>query len=412
MSDPTLPGLRIALVYDCLFPYTVGGGERWYRQLAEGLHQAGAEVTYLTRRQWHEAPELDGIRVVAVSGPSELYNQDGTRRLLPTLQFGLGLWFWLVRHRRSFDVVQTPSFPFWSVPAVRAALARTEVRVTVDWFEVWSAKFWRSYAGRLVGTVGYGVQWCCVRLSPDIVVLSASAGKRIASMSLTTAGPPVVLAGLLPSLSAVVDGTTAEQSHQPEYVLYAGRHILDKGVDLLPRTFQLISRQRPELRFVIAGDGPLRPRVTCECRELGLRDVVDIPGFVSDEQLAALIAGATCVVVPSRREGYGYMPVDAMGQGTPVVTTDFEENRAIDNIDPGRNGYIASPPTPENIADAVLSVVAAGSRLRTTTREWYRVRATSMSVDTSVSQMVRIHAAAPRALRPELGRNAPPPRTD
>ncbi len=40
------------LVYDCLFPYTVGGAERWYRDLAERLCADGHEVTYLTLRQW------------------------------------------------------------------------------------------------------------------------------------------------------------------------------------------------------------------------------------------------------------------------------------------------------------------------------------------------------------------------
>ena len=43
--------MRICIVYDCLFPYTVGGGERWYRALAGELVAAGHEVTYLTRRQ-------------------------------------------------------------------------------------------------------------------------------------------------------------------------------------------------------------------------------------------------------------------------------------------------------------------------------------------------------------------------
>ena len=44
--------MRICLVYDCLFPHTVGGAERWYRSLAERLAADGHEVTYLTLRQW------------------------------------------------------------------------------------------------------------------------------------------------------------------------------------------------------------------------------------------------------------------------------------------------------------------------------------------------------------------------
>ena len=61
--------MRICLVYDCLFPWTVGGAERWTRNVGEALTAEGHEVTYLTRRQWApgEEPDIPGIRVVAVS---------------------------------------------------------------------------------------------------------------------------------------------------------------------------------------------------------------------------------------------------------------------------------------------------------------------------------------------------------
>ena len=44
--------MKICLVYDCLFPHTVGGAERWYAELAKRLAAEGHEVTYLTLRQW------------------------------------------------------------------------------------------------------------------------------------------------------------------------------------------------------------------------------------------------------------------------------------------------------------------------------------------------------------------------
>src|SRR5262249_48379662 len=44
--------VRICIVYDCLYPHTVGGAERWYRNLSERLADEGHDVTYLTLRQW------------------------------------------------------------------------------------------------------------------------------------------------------------------------------------------------------------------------------------------------------------------------------------------------------------------------------------------------------------------------
>src|ERR1035438_7763759 len=82
----TLHAMRICLVYDCLFPYTVGGAERWYRNLAERLSEEGHEVTYLTLRQWPrgERPTLDErTRVVAAGPRMALYTSGGRRRTLP-----------------------------------------------------------------------------------------------------------------------------------------------------------------------------------------------------------------------------------------------------------------------------------------------------------------------------------------
>src|SRR5437773_2085087 len=67
--------MRICLVFDCLYPHTVGGAERWYRNLAESLAHRGHTVTYLTLLQWDRAtgagvPNMD---VVAVAGRAELY---------------------------------------------------------------------------------------------------------------------------------------------------------------------------------------------------------------------------------------------------------------------------------------------------------------------------------------------------
>jgi hypothetical protein len=52
--------VRICLVYDCLFPYTVGGAERWYRNLGERLAAEGHDVTYITMRQWEDSPSVPG----------------------------------------------------------------------------------------------------------------------------------------------------------------------------------------------------------------------------------------------------------------------------------------------------------------------------------------------------------------
>src|SRR4051794_41953924 len=84
--------MRICLLYDCLYPFTIGGAERWYRDIAGRLAADGHEVTYVTLRQWDHGvdPDFDGVRVVAVGPRMELYAEAGRRRGVPPIGFGAG----------------------------------------------------------------------------------------------------------------------------------------------------------------------------------------------------------------------------------------------------------------------------------------------------------------------------------
>ena len=126
--------MRICLVYDCLFPYTVGGAERWYRTLAQRLAADGHEVTYLTLRQWPRGKggELPGVRVVAAGPRMALYGDAGHRRIAPPLVFGAGVLWHLLRHGRRYDVVHTAAFPYFSLLAAALVRPLRRFRLVVD----------------------------------------------------------------------------------------------------------------------------------------------------------------------------------------------------------------------------------------------------------------------------------------
>src|ERR1700693_2072944 len=132
--------MRICVVYDCLFPHTVGGAERWYRNLAERLAVDGHEVTYLTLRQWEgdAGPDLAGVDVRAVGPRMRLSAGPGRRRVLPPLVFGAGVLWHLLRRGRRYEVVHTASFPYFSLLAAAFARRAGRYRLVVDWHEVWT----------------------------------------------------------------------------------------------------------------------------------------------------------------------------------------------------------------------------------------------------------------------------------
>src|SRR5215212_11404440 len=127
--------MRVCLVYDCLFPYTVGGAERWYRNLAEALAAEGHDVTYLTLRQWDRGDRaaVPGVRVAGAGPRMRLYTSSGRRRIAPPLVFGAGVLWHLLRHGRRYDVVHTASFPYFSVLAAGLTRRLGGFQLVVDW---------------------------------------------------------------------------------------------------------------------------------------------------------------------------------------------------------------------------------------------------------------------------------------
>ncbi len=386
-SSP-LRGVRIAIAYDGIFPWSIGGAERWYRALAEGLARAGASVTYVTRLQWDgDPPVLDGIEVVAVRGPREIYHPDGKRRADQPIRYAAGLFSWMVRNRRSFDAVHLANFPYFSLIATRAALVGAQHPVHVDWFEVWPLRYWRDYAGAAVGAIGYAIQELCVRLTPTALVFWDHTASRLAEHGFR--GESVLLPGLLPEIQAT-DPDAGQLLADPPTVFFSGRHIKDKGVRLLPEALWIARQSIPSLRLVIAGEGVETPLVKELVREFELTDAVDFVGKLSDADLFAYVASAACVAVPSVREGYGLAPVEAAAHGTPAVVTDGPENAAVGHIIDGRNGFIV-PPTPAGVADGIVKAVRAGAELRETTEQEFRTMAAENSMQRSVQMVVALY---------------------
>ena len=374
--------MRVCLVYDCLFPHTVGGGERWYRGLADDLVAAGHEVTYLTRRQWEDEPEVPGVRVVAVSPGGPLYDDRGRRRIGPPLRFGLGVLGHLLRNRRRYDAIHTCAFPYFSLLAVRAALAGRPVPVGVDWFEVWSPEYWRSYLGRAGGLIGLLVQRLCVRLTPQAFVFSRLHARRLIEEGLRR--PAIQLAGLYAG-GAATDGRGPED--QEPLVVFAGRHIAEKRVELVHAAIAAARERLPGLRGLILGDGPTRPDVLREIERLGLGDVVAAPGFVTSDEVADGIGRAACLVLPSMREGYGLVVIEAAAAGTPSVVVAGRDNAAAELVEDGVNGALA--PDVAALADAIVRTVEGGAALRALTAEWYREHAGQLSIAASTERIRR-----------------------
>jgi glycosyltransferase involved in cell wall biosynthesis len=391
--------MRICLIYDCLFPYTVGGAERWYRNLAERLVEEGHEVTYLTLRQWERREPLDidpRIRVVAAGPRMSLYTGP-RRRILPPLVFGAGVLWHLLRHGRSYEVVHTCAFPYFSLLAAAAAQPLGRYGLVADWFEVWSRQYWRSYLGGAGGRVGELVQWACARVPQRAFCFSELHARRLRELNLR--GQITVLRGLYAGVKKAPSTSHAEElspfesnatvglplaSQTNPVVLFAGRLIPEKRVTVGVAAVAQAARRIEGLRGVFYGAGPEHDALHAAIAEHDASAFISAPGFGESEQVDADMSRALCVLLPSEREGYGMVVVEASAHATPAVVVAAPDNAAVELVEEGVNGVIASSADPEAIADAIVHVCEAGMAMRESTARWFAQNAEELSLEGSL----------------------------
>jgi len=368
--------VRICIVYDCLFPWTIGGAERWYRNLGETLAAQGHRVTYLTLRQWDEPPQIDGVSVIAVAPRMELY-RNGKRRLLPPLRFGVGVLLHLMRHGRSYDVVHTASFPYFSLLAAGLVRILGGYRISCDWHEVWSSDYWREYLGPL-GRIGQFIQALCARVPQKAYTFSRLHKNRVEGLGVRSVTQ-------LPGLCVSQSERPLSYEGERTSVVYAGRFIPEKRIELLVDAIDVARKSCPDLQAHLIGDGPTRPEIMAKIQAKGLSGAISCPGFVSSDALDEAMGSALCVVQPSRREGYGMIVAEAAHRGIPILVVAAPDNASTELVVDGQNGFVVQSAEPEMLGKAILKCKRQGAQLRESTSRWYAEHRHRLSMESSLA---------------------------
>jgi glycosyltransferase involved in cell wall biosynthesis len=160
-------------------------------------------------------------------------------------------------------------------------------------------------------------------------------------------------------------------------ILYLGRIIERKGLDVLIKAFSTIEQERGDAYLVICGDGNFRGSCESIVKEMQIKHVI-FAGSIQEEEKASFYKTADVFVLPSRivaeeeiAEGWGLVINEAMSMGKPVITTDAV-GAAEDLVRSGINGYVVKNGEIEELYLALRKMVE-DPRLRKTMGENSRI---------------------------------------
>ena len=138
---------------------------------------------------------------------------------------------------------------------------------------------------------------------------------------------------------------------------YIGRLSGEKGVQHFAQALPAILSDQQDLRVLIGGDGPLKELIEASLQKGGVTARVDLPGWISHDDLPRYLNQLRLLVLPSYTEGLPNIMLEAMACGTPVLATPV--GAIPDVIIDGKTGFIMENNSPECIAENVIRALSS-----------------------------------------------------
>jgi glycosyltransferase involved in cell wall biosynthesis len=228
-----------------------------------------------------------------------------------------------------FDVIDVDHMPYFPLFSIRIVAWLKRKPMIATWHEVWGRDYWRTYMGAS-GNIAYAIERLSILLPSKIIAVSEMTGERLRSEMNFKRSTPLVRNGVD---MAAIKRVHAKTTHVD--VMYAGRLIEHKNVDMLLQALAKLKLTSPDITCAIFGDGPERSKLEALSQKLGLTNNVKFYGFLKDHsQVYAYMKAARVFVLPSTREGFGISVIEANACGLPVVTMNHPANAAKDLITP------------------------------------------------------------------------------
>lgn len=325
--------MRIAFVYDAVWPWKTGGIQKRVWELSRRLADEH-DVHWYGLNYWggQAVIEREGVTIHGVGPARDLY-VDGRRSIPEALSFAISL----VRplRRKSFDVIDCQEFPYFPVFASKFGTLGNETQLCLTWHEVWN-DYWNEYLG-WKGIAGKTVERLC-SYPPDLhMAVSEQTRSDVHDLGVDNVA-------MLPNGITMAEIEAAPTADRDVDVLFVGRFISDKNAALLVRAVDKLRCSDPDIKCLLVGEGPERGSIEQLIAERDLQGNIDVISFREFyEEVLGLMKTADVFASPSRREGFGITALESLACGTPVVTIAHPQNAVQELVDDGSSGVVCEP---------------------------------------------------------------------
>jgi glycosyltransferase involved in cell wall biosynthesis len=327
------------------FPPLSGGIGYYVYNLAQTLLKRGHDIRVVTRgsAKRTERREVDGLEVFYAT-------------FFPLYPFHLGVHGYFVNKIvRSLECeveiihLHSPLPPpvYTSLPIVTTV--HTPSKIDARYHEIMD---FSSLAERIQSGLFYPpIEKKLFKLSNLITTVSYSVSRELEEYGLNSNQIKVVGNGV----NVKVFTPNPEHRDKEKYILFTGVLRARKGIFDFIDCGASVCKERPDVKFIVCGDGPFLPKALERVKRKNLQRQIIFLGRVSRSTLIETYQNAIAQIVPSHYEGLPTVMLEGMACGLPVIATNVGGNCEV--IIHGQNGFLVPPRDPQSMSSYVLKLL-------------------------------------------------------
>jgi glycosyltransferase involved in cell wall biosynthesis len=337
---------KVVIVSDALAPWHKGGKEERYEQLAKHFQSDNIEIIFATMKWW-QGKDPQGY--VSICPRISMYNSDGGRSVWQSICFAIAC-FKVFKFKP--DLIECDQIPFLQIFTLWIVAKLRSIPMTVTWHEVWGIQYWQEYAPRIARFAAI-CEKLTMRLPDRIIANSEFTASRLLSFGVAT-NRIVVIENKL-DIDFLKKATTDLAGYQ---ILFAGRLIAHKRVDILLKTVEILKHKHPNVCLGIIGDGPESKTLKQIAFDLKIEDNVKFLGEISrHEDVIGIMKKSEIFVSASEREGYGQSVLEALYLELMVIVANNPNNAAANIVNSNQNGIVLKDNKPELYVKAISELL-------------------------------------------------------
>jgi len=333
---------RVVIVSDALAPWHIGGKEERYSQLAKQFQSDDIEIIFATMKWWQGD---DPAGHVSICQKYSMYNSDGSRSIYQSIRFALAC---LKIYRLKPDLIEGDQIPFLQIFTLWFVAKIRRIPLTVTWHEVWGMNYWQEYAPKIARLAAL-CEKLTMRLPDRIISNSDFTASRLNSFGVADSRLVIIENGL--DFNLINEASTELAGYE---ILYAGRLIAHKKVEMLIEAMKILTRTRPNIHLGIIGDGPESNKLKQITHDAKLDGNITFLGEIPNHKdVLGIMKKSNIFVSASEREGYGQSVLEALYLGLYVIVADNPNNAATTFVRKHPNGIVLKENKPSLYAKSI-----------------------------------------------------------